>query len=168
MIDLAHSPIDKVTVFPKGRLGRLRSNVVFSNHYERAQVSIACELLECGEEEEDNHCLFSGSHLVILLPATFDQHGRQGGRHQQGGRDQQGGRHLVWSRQLDCEILFLRHEIEKGLRAVYNRLLGWLTNHLAADFFQVRSIHHTYSLHNTNFLKGKQLKGVYQKCFTIA
>ena len=70
MIDLAHSPIDKVTVFPKGRLGRLRSNVVFSYHYDYAQGSIACELLECGEEEEDNHCLFSGSHLVILLPAT--------------------------------------------------------------------------------------------------
>ena len=161
MIDLAHSHIDRVTVFLKGRLGRLRSNVVFSYHYERAQVSIACELLECGEEEEDNHCLFSGSHLVILLPATLDQH-------QQDGRDQQGGRHLVWSRQLDCQILILRHEIEKGPKAVYNLLLGWLTNQLAADFFQVRSIHHTYSLHNTNFLKGKQLKGVYQKCFTIA
>ena len=107
MIGLTHSPIDKVTVSSKVRLGRLRSNVVFSYHYERAQGSIACELLECGEEEEDNHCLFSDSHLVILLPATLDQHGRQGGRHQQGGRHEQGGRHLVWTRQLDCEIRFL-------------------------------------------------------------
>ena len=84
MIDLTNSPPDKVTVSSKGRLGRLRSNVVFSYHYERAQGIIACELLECGEEEEDNHCLFSGNHLVILLPATLDQH-QQGGRHEQGG-----------------------------------------------------------------------------------
>ena len=80
-------------------------------------MSIACELLECGEEEEDNHCLFSGSHLVILLPATLDQHGRQGGRHEQGGRHQQGGRDQQGGRHHSFPEVRSRKGTESGLQS---------------------------------------------------